>query len=372
MDNGTTKINYDNVIGFNRAKMVKKKGQKESFFFLLDEFQVSLSDKYGMTEHDTALIFMVASHQRFRDHDLTHSYIHYKGKRAKNKDLQEMLMLDSQQIKDFKKSMKKKELIKEDKYGMYINEDLTVRGKLQNEVKQYNAVFVDGVQSVYSILVKEDMDNKEKKQAIKDAGLVFSFLPFMNKKTNVLVDENFNNITMNELKSKLGLSRNHKLEERLGRINQAFKDATGKYLIYKLEPVGILEDRTNKKAFRLIINPRLVFSSNITDKNKLDAELFGDSETSNKSEVKEYMNCLELITEDETYYLPTNESYKVSDIRAITNEYNCLLFGNATISTNEILSIQFMNIETSHQEGIRLQTVKSESVNNRHKELLYI
>ena len=372
MYNSTTKINYDNVIGFNRAKMIKEKGKKESFFFLLDDFQVSLSEKYGMTEHDTALLFMVASYQRFRDSDLTHSYIHYKGKRAKNKDLQEMLMLDSQQVKDFKKSMKKKELIREDEHGMYINEDLTVRGKLQNHVKRYNAVFVDGVQSVYSIMVKEDMDNKEKKQAIKDAGLVFSFLPFMDKKTNVLVDENFNNITMNELKAKLGLSRNHKLEERLGRINQAFKEATGKYLVYKLEPVGILEDRTNKKAFRLIINPKLVFSSNITDKNKLDEELFGDSETSNKSEVKEFMNCLELITESETYYLPTNESYKVLDVRSIVEEYNFLLFGNATINTNEVISIQFMDIETSYQEGVKLQTVESESDNNRHKEILYV
>ncbi|MBF7025948.1 hypothetical protein [Staphylococcus kloosii] len=352
--------------------MFKNKGQKDSFFFLLNDFQVSLYDKYGMTEYDAGLLFLLASHQRFRDHDTTHSYIHYKGHRAKNKDLEELFKLSSQQVKDFKKSMKKKDLIKEDEHGMYINENLSVRGKLQNNIKYYNAVYVNGVQSVYDILVKNSMDSKAKKQAIKDAGLVFSLLPFMNKKTNVLVDEDFNNITMNELKQKLGLSRNHKLEERLGRINQAFKDDTGEYLLYKLEPIGIIEDRTNKKAFRLIINPRLVFSSNITDRELLDGELFGRKESTNKSQVTEYKNCLEIITNHETYYLPTNESYKVLEVRKIVDNYNALLFGNQTINTNEIISIQFMAIDTSFKDGKRVTPLKSQGDSNKHKEIYYI
>src|SRR5699024_99345 len=137
------------------------------------------------------------------------------------------------------------------------------------------------VTKVYDVIVKDSMEPKEKKQAIKDVGLLFSLFPFMNKETNQLVDESFNNITMNELKSKLGFGRNHPLEERLGRINQAFHDATGKYLIYKLEPIGIKENRNNKKAFRLIINPRLIFSVNKNNLSNLEAELFGDMEASN-------------------------------------------------------------------------------------------
>lgn len=370
MSTQTPKMNLDNVITFKRKRMFREKG-KESFFFLLDDFQVSLKTKYGLTDHDTGLIFLIASYQRWRDNDLMHSYIHWKGKKAKTADLEEMLLLSNKEVKNFKYAMKKKDIIREDDYGMYLNEELAVRGKLDNKVRQYNAVYVNGVQSVYSVLVKEDMDNKTKKQAIKDAGLVFSLIPFMNKKTNVLVDEDFNNITMNELKEKLGLGRNHDLKSRLGRINVAFKEATGLYLIYTLEPTGVKEDRNNKKSFRLIINPKLVFSSNVTDKEKLDGELFGDKPSKVDATVS-YANCLELLTNDETYYFPTNETYKVLDIRKIVMDNNTLVFENGTVNTDEVLSIHFMKYTTSFKKGKRMKPYTIADEYNSHKEICYI
>src|SRR5699024_9141135 len=171
----------------------------------------------------------------------------------------------------------------------------------------------------------------------------------MNKETNQLVDENFNNITMNELKSKLGFGRNHPLEERLGRINQAFYDSTGKYLIYKLEPVGIQEGRTNKKAFRLIINPRLVFSTTNNKVSKLDAELFGDSETSKESEVTTESNTLLLVINNDLFFIKTNNNYNVTTTLEKIQEHSILEFQNNKFKTSEVQNISL--VETSELEN---------------------
>src|SRR5699024_2145695 len=165
----------------------------------------SLKEQYNITEYDLGLLLNMMAHQRFREHEETQSYIHYKGKRATVKDLQSILKITYAQLKPFKKQMLEKNILQEDEHGMFLNEEFTTRGKMTAGKEQYNRVFVNEVTKVYDVIVKDSMDAKEKKQAIKDVGLLFSLFPFMNKETNQLLDENFNNIKMNELKSKLGI-----------------------------------------------------------------------------------------------------------------------------------------------------------------------
>lgn len=333
-----------------KDKLAMSKGKsKEKFIFLFDTFQQSLKDEYNITEYDLGLLLNMMAHQRFREYEETQSYIHYKGKRATVKDLQSMLKITYSQLKPFKKQMLEKNILQEDEHGMFLNEEFTTRGKMTAGKEQYNRVFVNEVTKVYDVIVKDSMDAKEKKQAIKDVGLLFSLFPFMNKETNQLVDENFNNITMNELKSKLGFGRNHPLEERLGRINQAFYDSTGKYLIYKLEPVGIQEGRTNKKAFRLIINPRLVFSTTNNKVSKLDAELFGDSETSKESEVTTESNTLLLVINNDLFFIKTNNNYNVTTTLEKIQEHSILEFQNNKFKTSEVQNISL--VETSELEN---------------------
>jgi len=331
-----------------KDKLAMSKG-KSKFIFLFDTFQQSLKEQYNITEYDLGLLLNMMAHQRFREHEETQSYIHYKGKRATVKDLQSILKITYAQLKPFKKQMLEKNILQEDEHGMFLNEEFTTRGKMTAGKEQYNRVFVNGVTKVYDVIVKDSMDAKEKKQAIKDVGLLFSLFPFMNKETNQLVDENFNNITMNELKSKLGFGRNHPLEERLGRINQAFYDSTGKYLIYKLEPVGIQEGRTNKKAFRLIINPRLVFSTTNNKVSKLDAELFGDSETSKESEVTTESNTLLLVINNDLFFIKTNNNYNVTTTLEKIQEHSILEFQNNKFKTSEVQNISL--VETSELEN---------------------
>lgn len=333
-----------------KDKLAMSKGKnKEKFIFLFDTFQQSLKDEYNITEYDLGLLLNMMAHQRFREYEETQSYIHYKGKRATVKDLQSILKITYAQLKPFKKQMLEKNILQEDEHGMFLNEEFTTRGKMTAGKEQYNRVFVNEVTKVYDVIVKDSMDAKEKKQAIKDVGLLFSLFPFMNKETNQLVDENFNNITMNELKSKLGFGRNHPLEERLGRINQAFYDSTGKYLIYKLEPVGIQEGRTNKKAFRLIINPRLVFSTTNNKVSKLDAELFGDSETSKESEVTTESNTLLLVINNDLFFIKTNNNYNVTTTLEKIQEHSILEFQNNKFKTSEVQNISL--VETSELEN---------------------
>lgn len=333
-----------------KDKLAMSKGKnKEKFIFLFDTFQQSLKDEYNITEYDLGLLLNMMAHQRFREYEETQSYIHYKGKRATVKDLQSILKITYAQLKPFKKQMLEKNILQEDERGMFLNEEFTTRGKMTAGKEQYNRVFVNEVTKVYDVIVKDSMDAKEKKQAIKDVGLLFSLFPFMNKETNQLVDENFNNITMNELKSKLGFGRNHPLEERLGRINQAFYDSTGKYLIYKLEPVGIQEGRTNKKAFRLIINPRLVFSTTNNKVSKLDAELFGDSETSKESEAITESNTLLLVINNDLFFIKTNNNYNVTTTLEKIQEHSILEFQNNKFKTSEVQNISL--VETSELEN---------------------
>ena len=331
-----------------KDKLAMSKG-KSKFIFLFDTFQQSLKEQYNITEYDLGLLLNMMAHQRFREHEETQSYIHYKGKRAEPKHLEKMLKINRDSVAKFKRQMLEKNILQEDEHGMFLNEEFTTRGKMTAGKEQYNRVFVNGVTKVYDVIVKDSMDAKEKKQAIKDVGLLFSLFPFMNKETNQLVDENFNNITMNELKSKLGFGRNHPLEERLGRINQAFYDSTGKYLIYKLEPVGIQEGRTNKKAFRLIINPRLVFSTTNNKVSKLDAELFGDSETSKESEVTTESNTLLLVINNDLFFIKTNNNYNVTTTLEKIQEHSILEFQNNKFKTSEVQNISL--VETSELEN---------------------
>lgn len=333
-----------------KDKLAMSKGKsKEKFIFLFDTFQQSLKDEYNITEYDLGLLLNIMAHQRFREYEETQSYIHYKGKRAEPKHLEKMLKINRDSVAKFKRQMLEKNILQEDEHGMFLNEEFTTRGKMTAGKEQYNRVFVNEVTKVYDVIVKDSMDAKEKKQAIKDVGLLFSLFPFMNKETNQLVDENFNNITMNELKSKLGFGRNHPLEERLGRINQAFYDSTGKYLIYKLEPVGIQEGRTNKKAFRLIINPRLVFSTTNNKVSKLDAELFGDSETSKESEVITESNTLLLVINNDLFFIKTNNNYNVTTTLEKIQEHSILEFQNNKFKTSEVQNISL--VETSELEN---------------------
>lgn len=268
----------DKYASGHKKDMKKTKPRKRKFFFLFDRFQLNLKEEYNITEYDMGLLVMLMAHQRFREYEETHSYIHYKGKRATPKDIQEILRLNHDQVKHFKRKMINLDIIREDKYGIYLNDRLTVRGKKTTNIEQFNRIYVDEVKEVYDIIVSDNVNAKDKKQAIKDVGLLFLLIPFMNKKTNELVDEHFNNITMNELRVKLGLGKNSDLEGRIGFINQSFHNATGRFLIYKLEPVGIVEGRSNKKAFKLIINPRLVFSSDDNDRNEIYSLLFDDTD----------------------------------------------------------------------------------------------
>lgn len=320
--------------------------KKKSFFFLFDTFQKDLKEEYNLTEYELGLLLIIMAHQRFREYTETQSYIHYKGKRATPKDLQKMLRITYAQLKPFKRQMIQKNIIREDEYGMYLDDEFTVRGKKTLNIEQYNRIYVNEVNKVYDIMVKDNMEVKEKKQAIKDVGLLFSLFPYMNKKTNVLVDEQFNNITMNELKIKLGLGKNHPLEERLGRINQRFHDATGQYLIYKLEPVGIKENRNNKKSFRLVMNPKLIFSSKVTNQSKIDAELFGDSETSTKdNQVNTSKYIFLLVSDNELYYMKTNFNYDITATLEKIQQSNLLELDNKSFETASIQHISLVNTD---------------------------
>lgn len=326
----------------NDMKQIKK--HKRKFFFMFDTFQVNLKTQHSISEYDLGLLIVIMAHQRFREYEETQSYIHYKGKRARHKDLIEMLRLDKNQVNMFKRKMTKLNIIREDEYGMYIDDNITTRGKKTSDKKQFNRVYVDEVKEVYDIIVLDSMQPAEKKQAIKDVGLLFSLLPYMNKTTNELVDEHFNNITMNELKVKLGIGKNANLESRLGNINQRFYDATGKYLIYKLEPVGIQEGRTNKKAFRLIINPRLVFSSTKSVKSRIGEELFGDSDTPNE-DYTENNYVIAFVVFNDIFYMKTSNNYNITILNKKIQESSSLLFANKVINSNDIVSIQQIKID---------------------------
>lgn len=327
----------DDMLEMSRAH------KKKSFFFLFDTFQKDLKEEYNLTEYELGLLLILMAYQRFREYEETQSYIHYKGKRATTKDLEKILKLKRTAVNDFKRQMVQKNIIREDEHGMYLDENFSVRGKKTLNIEQYNRIYVNEVSKVYDIMVKDNMEVKEKKQAIKDVGLLFSLFPYMNKKTNVLVDDQFNNITMNELKSKLGLGKNHPLEERLGRINQRFYDATGQYLIYKLEPVGIKENRNNKKSFRLVMNPKLIFSSKVTNQSKIDVELFGDSETSTKdNQVNTSKYIFLLVSDNELFYMKTDFYYDITATLEKIQESNLLEFDNKKFETADIQHISLV------------------------------
>src|SRR5699024_5258469 len=144
---------------------------KSKFIFLFDTFQQSLKEQYNITEYDLGLLLNMMAHQRFREHEETQSYIHYKGKRATVKDLQSILKITYAQLKPFKKQMLEKNILQEDEHGMFLNEERTTRGKTTAVKEQYTSQYDQEVPKAYDSIVTHSRDANEKTQANKDDAL---------------------------------------------------------------------------------------------------------------------------------------------------------------------------------------------------------
>lgn len=376
----TPLVNVNTHIKKTNENIVKEanRQRKEPYINVVTEFQQNILKKYDISDSEAGKVLMLCTFTRYINHPSEKLYLKHKGQYVKNKQLSEVLLLNTNQTRYFKHSMVKKGILHEDKFGIYVDSTVMIKGKKTDETNTYR-VFTKPVRDLYYATV---IENKPKTS--QNVGLFFSMIPFIQKRDNHLVLSEYNaeldtyeHLSHQQLAEKLGMKKAN-LVKRIGSLNTAFRQTTGKYLIYELQPTGIEENSGNKKEFRLVINPNVTFSSHDGNKQTIGEELFGDSNPPMLDDIPEIelLNKVIIATNDgKVYYMKTNERYQVATIRKRVNDSEFIVFENAKIKTDSIISIQvstpnsLKNIELDIGL-LPFKNIKKDDVS--YKELLFI
>lgn len=260
-------IKEDMIEGFKERKEFE-----DRFFNFITEFQTNLREKYNANFAEIGKLLVLMTYTSYRNSDTGKHYILTDNNwKMDNKNLSKIWKLSGTQTRNTKSDLKKKGLLFEDEEGLYINDDIMIRGKLYPTEKRnlnYYVVFDKSIRNLYNSTTEQGV-----RDSSKSMGLLLSLIPFIRVSTskkkqgkkgsnNALVmsewDENtqeYKPINKHKLTKILGVS-NKTLDNYLGNLNNKSKEITGRYFLYEIKPSGI----NNLDKTILIINPYYTYT----------------------------------------------------------------------------------------------------------------
>ena len=271
-----TWITYNDVNSYVKKELIEgireKKSFEDKFFSFITEFQTNLRQNYNATFEELGRLLVLMTYTTYRNTATKKHYIVYgNNSKMNNKLLGKIWKLELRQVRNVKSTMKKKGLLHEDEYGLYIDDSIMIRGKVYPSEKrklEYYVMYDKPIRDLYNITSEYGKVN-----SAKVMGIFLSLIPFIKTSTvkkkkgkvgsnNKLVmsewDEKLSQykpITKLNLANKLSISRTT-LDRYLGILNVKSKEITGKYLIYEIKPSGI-NDLTKTSMF---INPMYTYT----------------------------------------------------------------------------------------------------------------
>lgn len=232
----------------------ERKEFEDRFFNFLTEFQTNLREKYSANFAEIGKLLVLMTYARYRDIETGKHYILTdNNKDMTNKRLSNIWKLSTTQARNVKSIMKRKGMLGEDEEGLYIADDIMIRGKLYPKEKKtlnYYVVYDKPIRDLYNALTDEGV-----RDSSTCMGLFLSLIPFIkvstSKKRNGNVGSNnslvisdwdedkkaFVPINKSTLATRLNIGRTS-LDRYLGKLNTRSKEVTGKYLLYDIKPTG--------------------------------------------------------------------------------------------------------------------------------------
>lgn len=233
---------------------VERKEFEEKFFNFITEFQANLREKYNANFAEIGKLILLMTYTSYRDKETGRHYVLTDNNKDMSvKMLSKIWKLTYDQARNVKSIMKRKGMLGEDDEGLYITDEIMIRGKVYPKEKKdlnYYVMFDKPIRELYNSLSE---------QGIRDSsicmGVFLSLVPFIRVSTSKKKQGNKgsnNSLVMSEwdesrgqykpiskvhLASKLNISRTS-LDRYLGKLNSRSKEVTGKYLLYDIKPTG--------------------------------------------------------------------------------------------------------------------------------------
>lgn len=246
-------LDTSNYIKEDMIEGIKERKEFEDRFFnFITEFQTNLREKYNASFSEIGKLLVLMTYARYRDEG-KHYILTDNNKDVTNKHLSNIWKLTNSQARNVKSIMKKKGLLCEDEEGLYISDDIMIRGKLYPKEKkdlEYYVIYDKPIRDLYNQLAEEGV-----RDSSTCMGVFLSIIPFIKVSTskkkqgnigsnNSLVisewDENKKEyVPMNKttLAKNLNIGRTS-VDRYLGKLNTKSKEVTGRYLLYDIKPTG--------------------------------------------------------------------------------------------------------------------------------------
>lgn len=233
---------------------VERKEFEEKFFNFITEFQANLREKYNVSFADLGRLAVLMTYASYRDKETGKHYILTdNNKDMTNKRLSSVWKLSYDQARSIKNALKRKGVLGEDDEGLYITDEIMIRGKVYPKEKKelnYYVAFDKPIRDLYDATTEQNV-----RDSASYMGIFLSLIPFIRVSTskkkqgnvgsnNSLVisewDEDkkeYKPITKTELAKSLSTDY-RTMNKYLGKLNDKSKETTGKYLLYDIKPTG--------------------------------------------------------------------------------------------------------------------------------------
>lgn len=258
---------------------VKNEHLQGGFFQLITEFGTNLIKRFDVSFEDLGKLALLFTYAGYRNEEGEEMYIRYGNNKyyADNKKLQEILKLNAEQVKQFKKRVKEKGVLNQNDKGMYFTDDVIIRGHLfpvERKSMNYIRVYDEPIRDLYNLIVIEG-----KTKSSKGVGVLLALMPFMQKNKNVLssvyfdeAEQRYRPMSNTKIAEALGIDR-HVLSRNITAMNNQLIKKIGEPLIYDVtvKPFGIKDERYKKSG--LVINPKYSYSSTTSDYERLISEI---------------------------------------------------------------------------------------------------
>ena len=258
---------------------VKNEHLQGGFFQLITEFGTNLIKRFDVSFEDLGKLALLFTYAGYRNEEGEEMYIRYGNNKyyADNKKLQEILKLNAEQVKQFKKRVKEKGILNQNDKGMYFTDDVIIRGHLfpiERKSMNYIRVYDEPIRDLYNLIVIEG-----KTKSSKGVGVLLALMPLMQKNKNVLssvyfdeAEQRYRPMSNTKIAEALGIDR-HVLSRNITAMNNQLIKKIGEPLIYDVtvKPFGIKDERYKKSG--LVINPKYSYSSTTSDYERLISEI---------------------------------------------------------------------------------------------------
>ena len=223
------------------------------FIFVFFKQLTTIEQRFpSLTKQDTARLMYIGTFVAWETNRLQSD----NGKKHyTKKDLEGLVEMSTKRFNEFFRKLENEEIIEESETGeLFMNPTVFYRGELRNHEYdindlEYTRMFKQTVRDLYS---------EFKGRRLAQLAVIYSVIPFLSLHYNIVCHNP--NETSEELVKPMDLSE---LAELLGYVDaSSLKRSLNRIKIDGKPVFGFFENPYDRRSYRIIVNPRVVFAGN--------------------------------------------------------------------------------------------------------------